>query len=312
MKMFKKLASLLVLLFVFLLFFSCNKTENNGETSSSATTAKENVSVTEKEKRIPTVKEVAEANLLENLLKRNKCVYFKTESDYETTTEAYFSFNSEIVRAVDQTLHNYYEEGEDINFVTGEYKGESILSVNKERFCVRAFVDLFGEESENENTLWYNDIIAYPLINDNLSLKEETDEFYIYENLNDNPDDELYVQRVCYVDKNNLNIMKVVHVNDDIVVEKEYVYNEPVELMNILDDWDGKMKKVTVVSETDKDGKTVKHTKRYEVPYNWEVIADNNLYDTVFSAYLDEGYTKEYEYPGDGVDYTIYATTSVG
>ena len=38
----------------------------------------------------------------------------------------------------------------------------------------------------------------------------------------------------------------------------------------------------------------------------------NNYYDTVFAAYLDEGYTQEYEYPGDGVDYTIYVTTAVG
>ncbi len=43
------------------------------------------------------------------------------------------------------------------------------------------------------------------------------------------------------------------------------------------------------------------------------MLPDNAKYETPpFFAYFDEGYTKEYKYPGDGVDYTIYATTSVG
>ena len=47
-------------------------------------------------------------------------------------------FNSRMVRAVDQTLYGY---GEDVNIVTAEYKGMNMVSYNKERFCVRAFVD---------------------------------------------------------------------------------------------------------------------------------------------------------------------------
>ncbi len=309
MRIFKNLVSVLMVLCVLLLLFSCGKTENNGETTAPDTTVKETVSVTEKEKTIPTVEEVAEANLLENLLKRNECVYYKTESDYEKTMEVYFLFNSEVVRAVDQTL---YEYGEDVNIVTAEYKGMNMLSYNKERFCVRAFVDMFGTEEENVDTPWYNDYIAYSFINDNLSFREETDEFYIFENLDDDPNDELYIRTVCYVDKETLNVTKEVHDNDGYIVEEEFIYNEPVELMNVLDDWNGEKKNVTVVFETYKDGEPVKYTEEYEVPYDWEVIADNNLYDTVFAAYLDEDYTKEYEYPGDGVDYTIYVTTSLG
>lgn len=309
MKIFKNLVSVLMVLCVLLLLFSCGKTENNGETTVPDTTVKETVSATEKEKRIPTVEEVAEANLLENLLKRNQCVYYKTESDYETTYEVYFMFNSRMVRAVDQTLYGY---GEDVNIVTAEYKGMNMVSYNKERFCVRAFVDTFGTEEENADTQWYNECIAYSLIYDNLSFREETDDFYIFENLDDDPKDEYYIQCVCYVDKQTLNVTKIVNDNDGYVVEKEYIYNKPLELMNVLDDWNGEKKNVTVVFETYKDGEQVKYTEEYEVPVNWEVIADNNLYDTVFAAYLDEGYTKEYKYPGDGVDYTIYATSSVG
>ena len=309
MKIFKNLVSVPMVLCVLLLLFSCGKTENNGETTLPDTTVKETVSATEKEKRIPTVEEVAEANLLENLLKRNECVYYKTESDYETTYEVYFLFNSEVVRAADQTLHEY---GEDLNIVTAEYKGMNMLSYNKERFCVRAFVDMFGTEEENGDTPWYNEHIAYEFIYNNLSFREETDEFYIFENLNDDPDDETYIQTVCYVEKETLNLIKEVHNNDGYIVEEEFIYNEPLELMHVLDDWNGEKKTVTVVFETYKDGEPVKYTEEYKVPVNWEVIADNNLYDTVFAAYLDEGYTKEYKYPGDGVDYTIYVTTSVG
>lgn len=50
-----------------------------------------------------------------------------------------------------------------------------------------------------------------------------------------------------------------------------------------------------------------------EVAENWEVLPDNAKYETpLFFAYFDEGYTKEYTYPGDGIDYTIYVSTSVG
>lgn len=309
MKMFKRIVSLALCLVIFLLLFSCNKTDNNNETTENGTTVNETVSVTEKEKKIPTVKEVAEANLLENLLKRNESVYTETDSDYETTYEMYFMFNSEVVMVCDQTLHEF---GEEMRIVTAEYNGMNMLSENGGRFCVRAFVDTFGTEEENGDTPWYNDYISYSFIYDNLSFREETDEFYIFENLNDDPDDETYIQTVCYVEKETLNLIKEVHNNDGYIVEEEFIYNEPLELMHVLDDWNGKMKTVTVVFETYKDGEPVKYTEEYKVPVNWEVIADNNLYDTVFAAYLDEGYTKEYKYPGDGVDYTIYATTSVG
>ncbi len=310
MKMFKRIVSLALCLVIFLLLFSCNKTDNNNETTENGTTVNETVSVTEKEKKIPTVKEVAEANLLENLLKRNECVYTETDSDYETTYEMYFMFNSEVVRVCDQTLHEF---GEEMRIVTAEYNGMNMLSYNKERFCVRAFVDMYGSEDENATTPWYNDYISYSFIYDNLSFREETDEFYIYENIDEDPEDELYIQTVCYVEKGTLNIVKEVHNNDGYIVEEEFIYNKRLEQMNVLDDWNGTMKNVTVVFETTKGEEPVKYVREYEVPYNWEVIADNNYQaDVHYSSYFDEGYTKEYEYPGDGVDYTIYVTTYVG
>lgn len=304
MRILKKVISLALCAVIPFALASCS--DEGGEEKVTSTTQVSSIESTTESKE-DLLARVIEANLLENLLKRNESVSFKTEYDGESTTEIYFTFNSETVRAVDQNL--YYAE---THLIVVEYKGMNLLSVNGERFAVRAFFDMFGTEEENEDTPWYNDTIAYPLINDNLSLREETDEYYIFENLDDDPDDELYIQTVCYVDKQTLNVTKIVNDNDGYVVEKEYIYNKPLELMNVLDDWNGEKKNVTVVFETYKDGEQVKYTEEYEVPVNWEVIADNNLYDTVFAAYLDEGYTKEYEYPGDGVDYTIYATSSVG
>ncbi len=304
MRILKKFISLALCTVIPFALASCS--DEGGEEKVALTTQASSIESTTKSKE-DLLARVIEANLLENLLKRNESVSFKTEYDGESTTEIYFSVDSEIVRVVDQNL--YYA---DEFTVAVEYKGMNGLSVNGERFRVRAFFDVFGTE-ENEDKPWYNDTIAYPLINDNLSLREETDEYYIFENLGDDPDNELYIQTVCYVDKQTLNIVKTVHDNDGYVVEEEYIYNEPNELMNVLDDWKGEMKNVTVVYETYKDGNPVTYTEEYEVPYGWEVIADNNLYDTPeFSVYLDEGYTQEYEYPGDGIDYTIYVTTAMG
>ena len=305
MRILKKVISLALCAVIPFALASCS--DEGGEEKVTSTTQVSSIESTTESKE-DLLERVIEANLLENLLKRNESVSFKTEYDGESTTEIYFTFNSETVRAVDQNL--YYA---DEHLIVVEYKGMNMLSVNNGRFGVRAFFDMFGTKEENEDTPWYNDTIAYPLINDNLSLREETDEYYIFENLDDDPDDELYIQTVCYVDKQTLNIVKTVHNNDGYVVEDEYIYNEPNELVNVLDDWNSEMKTVTVVYETYKDGNPVTYTEEYEVPYSWEVVADNNLYDTpAFSVYLDEGYTQEYEYPGDGIDYTIYVTTAMG
>ena len=245
---------------------------------------------------------------MENLLQRNECVSYTFETEDEKTVETFFRYDSETVRACDQNLY-YAQE----HFISFEYKDMSVLSVNDGRFYVRAFVDEFGTENEEEITPWYNDYIAYSLIYDNLSLREETDEYYIFENLGDDPDDELYIRTVCYVDKETLNVTKTVNDNDGYIVEKEYVYNEPLEIMTGLDALNGEMKTVTVVFETYRDGEAVIFTEEYEVPYNWEVRPENSQYESpVFMTYLDEGYTQEYEYPGDGIDYTIYVTTSLG
>lgn len=305
MKIFKRVVSLTLCAVVLLTFVSCSDNSSKDNLTSS-TQASQKVQTTESKEDF--VKRVADANLFTNLLKRNKFVSYKTESDYETTTEIYFMFNSEIVRAVDQTIH----DGQDEHFIVVEYKGMSIMSHNGGKFCVRAFVDKFGEE-ENKDAPWYNDYIAYSLIYDNLSLREETDEFYIFENLEDDNEDELYIQCVCYVDKKTLNVVKEVHNNDGYIVEEEFIYNKPTELVNVLDDWNGEMKTVTVVYERYKEGISEKYSKEYEVPYDWEVVPDNHEYESpLFEVYLDEGYTRKYKYPGDGFDYTIYVTTACG
>ena len=306
MNILKKVVSLALCAVVPFVFASCSADNGEEVTTSTTNAVVESVSNESKEDLL---NRVIEANLLENLLKKNECVsYVSVDSENETTVEAFFKFNSEIVRVCDQNL-KYAEE----HLIAFEYKDMNILSVNGGRFYVRAFVDEFGTENEEEITPWYNDYIAYSLIYDNLSLREETDEYYIFENLGDDPNDELYIQTVCYVDKQTLNVTKEVHNNDGYIVEEEYIYNEPLEIMNELDAWNGEMKTVTVVFETYRDGDFVRYTEEYEIPYNWEIRPENNQYDSPpFMIYLDEDFTQEYEYPGDGIDYTIYVTTSLG
>ena len=52
-------------------------------------------------------------------------------------------------------------------------------------------------------------------------------------------------------------------------------------------------------------------TEFARIPADWEYMPYPARWDE-YTVYMNEGYTKLYEYPGDGVDYTIYLTTAKG
>ena len=56
-------------------------------------------------------------------------------------------------------------------------------------------------------------------------------------------------------------------------------------------------------------GKTDHETLSVLVPATWEVVP---VYEEETFLYLDSELTNPYEYPGDGKEYTIYATNAAG
>ncbi len=301
----KKITAILLAVIMVLLFAACTG-KDDGKTTE-VPSAQHTEDADNKDEKIPTAEEVAEANRISKLLESNSSIYSTNESDFVTLTECYFKYGSQIVRVTEDIYHDPEER-----IIVGTCGDIDFVRVDSERFALRAFVDEYGTEKE-EDTLWLDELIAYPFINNNLKFSEETDEYYIFKNLEDDPEDEAFVDETYYVDKKTWKLEKSHAVNDDIVVDEDFIYNEYHELTEVMDDWNGELKTVTVVFETYRYGEPVTFTEKYELPVNWEVYPENNGYDgEPLAIYSDAGYTKEYTYPGDGIDHTIYVTTSVG
>ena len=92
-----------------------------------------------------------------------------------------------------------------------------------------------------------------------------------------------------------------------------FSYDADVSDIRYLDGWQDELRTVIFVTETNKGHHSVL-TETFYLPADWELFTYEAYYylDTLYFAYLDEGYTKPYEYPGDGAGYTVYLTDSAG
>lgn len=78
----------------------------------------------------------------------------------------------------------------------------------------------------------------------------------------------------------------------------------------MLHDFDKPTRTVRCISELhDENGKPITFERTVETAYNAEPLFAS---PTVLNLYLDKYYTREYVYPGDGIDYTVYATDAMG
>lgn len=115
----------------------------------------------------------------------------------------------------------------------------------------------------------------------------------------------------CTVSKYDLSIREVKsNVGTDSETVTTFVYNGEVKDFGLTKGWDKKdMRKVKIISEVSSNGNVTTDTVTMTVPYNVEV-RPYSYYE--YNLWANEGYTKEYKYPGDGVDYVVYYTNIMG
>lgn len=89
----------------------------------------------------------------------------------------------------------------------------------------------------------------------------------------------------------------------------EYTYGARVDDSRVTKAWTEGVRTVTVNIENFEDGKPVVKIYKIRVPKTWEYIPEEFF---IYNCWMNEGYTREYEYPGDGVSYTLYLTSAVG
>ncbi len=88
-------------------------------------------------------------------------------------------------------------------------------------------------------------------------------------------------------------------------------YDRQPPRFSLLDAWDGPLKTVTLVWEDFRTGILAKWTEFVRVPADWEVLPYEERWGE-YTVYMDHGHTRLYQYPGDGMDYTLYLSTAKG
>lgn len=79
--------------------------------------------------------------------------------------------------------------------------------------------------------------------------------------------------------------------------------SEIVEIMN------GARKNITIKSELNDYDEVIRNEAVFSIPYDWKLEL---LAGVEIALYSNEGQTEIYEYPGHGIDHTIYVTNSLG
>ena len=125
-----------------------------------------------------------------------------------------------------------------------------------------------------------------------------------------------YQQRVA-VDRGTLVLRELEYRFDDTAPSSVTCleYLDPPSF-DFLDGWNGELRTVTAVWEDAMFNERGEfdpqvRTEFARIPADWEYMPYPARWDE-YTVYMNEGYTKLYEYPGDGVDYTIYLTTAKG
>ncbi len=82
-------------------------------------------------------------------------------------------------------------------------------------------------------------------------------------------------------------------------------YNVNVDDSAYIDCWNLALRTVTVIYITGDSDAPNKYEYRVSVPYNWEYLPIEAVEDTG-NVYLDAACQREYSYPGNSTDYTVY------
>ena len=127
-----------------------------------------------------------------------------------------------------------------------------------------------------------------------------------------------YSERVA-VDRGTLALRVIDYSDGDSLPSGviRFDYMKPAPAYDFMQSWDGALRTVTAVwedfeyDEEADEWETVTWTDTDLLPADWEYLPYSARWD-LYTAYLNEGYTQPYAYPGDGVDYTLYLTTAKG
>ena len=118
---------------------------------------------------------------------------------------------------------------------------------------------------------------------------------------------------VYILDRKTLHLLEYSYINEDgeplITGEFQYGADDKGMTDKYISAWDKTRRIKFNYEKITESGKTDHETLSVLVPATWEVVP---VYEEATFLYLDSELTNPYEYPGDGKEYTIYATNAAG
>ena len=118
---------------------------------------------------------------------------------------------------------------------------------------------------------------------------------------------------VYLLDRETLLLLEYSYINEDgePLVTGEYQYGAGDKGLTdkYISAWDKTRRIKFDYEKITGSGKTENETLSVLVPATWEVVP---VYKETTYLYMDRDFTKPYEYPGDGKEYTVYVTNAAG
>ncbi len=299
MKKTKIILSVIVCITVLVTLCAC--TRGNGDdttTTEPPTSAEYKTEIFEEPKQLEevglTYNDLVSANSIEELLKKHNVITI--DSNYGDTQ--LFSYNSQPA----YLEHAVYSDDED--FISGWIDGITYTLSGEQYFAsVNAF-------SLHEKSFPYDSFIVDYFSGMELFVEEIGEDYYriinTYEGMLENERYEfIFDKETLELREHNYTLF------DDTSGSIKVNFDKPLNKFSsdIAKIMDGERKNITVKSELYDGDEVIRNESVVTLPYDWET---EMLAGVEIALYSNEEQTEIYEYPGHGIDHTIYVTNSLG
>ena len=297
MKKTKLIAALIICFAIASAFCGC--TQDSGEVTTEPTATEE--FKTEKFSEPKPLEEVGltyndlvSANSVEGLLKKHDVI--TVDSNYGDTQ--LFSYKSQPV----YLEHAVYSDDEE--FISGWVDGITYTLSGEQYFAsVNAF-------ALHEKSFPYDSFIVDYFSGMELFVEEIGEDYYriinVYEDMLENERYEfIFDKETLELREHNYTLF------DDTSGSVKVDFDKPLNKFSsdIAKTMDGERKNITVKSELYDGDEVIRNEAVFSLPHDWET---EMLAGVEIALYSNAEQTEIYEYPGHGIDHTIYVTNSLG
>ena len=290
-----------VILCITVLVTLCACTRGNGDdttTTEPPTSAEYKTEIFEEPKQLEevglTYNDLVSANSVEALLQKYETITIESDRD-EVQLFTYKSkpaFLNHVVYTDDEEYLGGWIDGLGYTLSDeGDYASVNAFDLSEEAFPYESYVvDYFGGQA--------------------LFVKEIGEDYYkiihTYEGMLEN-------EKFEYIfDKETLELREYNHtLFDDTTGSTVIRLDKPLSenSSEVIEIMDGERKSITVKSELYDFDDVIRNEATLSIPSEWKLEL---LAGVEIALYSNEGQTEIYEYPGHGIDHTIYVTNSLG